>query len=163
MTTNEINEAIDNFTLNVVSVRLVESIPLYSKTQVTSPESAIDLLSEDMRSYDRELVYILNLTTKGQVINVNLVSMGSLNNAIVTPREIFKSAILSNASGIILLHNHPSGDPTPSREDYAVTQRIGECGELLGIRMLDHIIVGGEGRYYSFMEHEELSYQSSEK
>ncbi len=149
--------------LKVVSIRLVDEPPLLSETPVNSPKSAIALLGEDLRSYDREIVSVLNLNAKGGVINENLVSMGSLSNAIVAPREIFKSAILSNASDIILLHNHPSGDPTPSEEDFSVTERLGKCGELLGIRLMDHIIIGGRYRYYSFNEHREMYWQKEEE
>ncbi len=152
----------DEFKLDVVSIRLVDDPPMYSDTPINSPEAAISLLGEEMQTYDREMVYVMNLNTKGAVVNANLVSMGSLSNAIVAPREIFKSAILSNASDIILLHNHPSGDPRPSGEDYAVTERLGQCGELLGIRLMDHIIIGGRYRYYSFNEHRELVWQKEE-
>jgi DNA repair protein RadC len=79
------------------------------------------------------------------------VSIGSLNQSIVHPREVFKTALLSNAAAILLLHNHPSGDPAPSQEDLAITRRLIECGDILGIRVLDHIIIG-EDCFKSFSE-----------
>lgn len=95
--------------LKVVSIRLVEEPPLFSDKEIHSPKDVIKVMGEYLKSFDRELFCVLNLKTQGQVINMNIVSMGSLNLSIVEPRETFKSAILSNASGIILLHNHPSG------------------------------------------------------
>lgn len=92
--------------LNVVSIRLVDEPPLYSRKNMQNPSEVIEVMQEELNKYDRELFCILNLKTKGQVINLNIVSMGSLQASIVHPREVFKSAILSNASGIILLHNH---------------------------------------------------------
>jgi len=91
------------------------------------------------------------LDTKSQPIAIHVVSVGSLNSSIIHPREIFKVAVLSNAASMILYHNHPSGDPTPSMEDYSATERIQECGKLMGIDVLDHIIVGDEV-YYSMRE-----------
>jgi len=87
---------------------------------------------------------------KNRIICLEIVSIGTLNQAIVTPRDTFKTALLSNAAAIILVHNHPTGDPTPSAEDLEVTRRLREAGELLGIKVLDHIIVGDS--YYSFVE-----------
>lgn len=137
--------------LNVVSIRLVDSPPLYSKKKLQSPEAVYQLLADEFSSLDREVGCILNLKTSGAVINLNIVSMGSLNAAVMEPREIFKSSILSNAASIILLHNHPSDDLQPSKEDINLTRRIELAGELLGIPLLDHIILG-RGRYMSLRE-----------
>ena len=82
---------------------------------------------------------------------MDLVSVGSLNQSIVHPREVFKTALLSNAAAVLLIHQHPTGDPSPSGEDIAITKRLKEAGELLGLKVLDHIIVG-EGEYLSFVE-----------
>lgn len=142
--------------LNVVSIRLVDEPPLYSRKNLQNPSEVIEVMQEELNKYDRELFCILNLKTKGQVINLNIVSMGSLQASIVHPREVFKSAILSNASGIILLHNHPSGDCQPSEADIAVTKRLIDAGELLGISVLDHIVIGEQKNYYSFMENNML-------
>jgi len=102
-------------------------------------------LSEDADEH----FYIICTDTKGNVAGVHEVSHGDLSSAPVHPREVFKRAILNNASGIILSHNHPSGDPTPSDCDRVLTDRLVECGKLLGIRVLDHIIIGGT-EYHSF-------------
>ena len=95
--------------LEVVSIRLVDEPPLLSEKLIKTSRDVIEVMGEHLQKYDRELFCILNLRTKGQVINMNIVSMGTLNLSLVHPREVFKSAILSNAAGIILLHNHPSG------------------------------------------------------
>lgn len=98
----------------------------------------------------KEYFLALHLDGKNRVICVDMVSSGSLNQSIVHPRETFKTALLSSAAAIILMHNHPTGDPTPSPEDIEVTRRLREAGELLGIRILDHIIIGST--YYSLSE-----------
>lgn len=95
-----------------------------------------------MEEIDREQLIVCCLDTKNQPLNIHVVSMGSLNASIIHPREIFKTTILSNAASIILYHNHPSGDPTPSSEDLSATGRIHDCGKLMGIDLLDHIIIG---------------------
>ena len=93
----------------------------------------------------------LHLDGKNRIICMDLVSIGSLNQSIVHPREVFKTALLSNAAAIILVHQHPTGDPGPSSEDLAITRRLKEAGEIMGIKVLDHIIVG-DGEYLSFVE-----------
>ena len=101
---------------------------------------------------------ILNMKNSGQVINMNLVSVGTINASLVIPREVFKSSILANASAIIGLHNHPSGNVKPSKEDMIVTRKLQKCGQLLGIELLDHIIVGGtNGKMLSFREEKMLN------
>ena len=94
---------------------------------------------------------IMCLTTKHRVIAYHEVSRGILDSTLVHPREVFRAAILANAAGIVAGHNHPSGDPTPSPDDIALTRRLAAAGEVLGVPLLDHIIVG-DGRYYSFKE-----------
>jgi DNA repair protein RadC len=89
------------------------------------------------------------LDGKNKIVCIEIISIGSLNQSIVHPREVFKSALLSNAAALILLHNHPTGDPQPSREDLSITKRLCEAGEILGIKVLDHIIIGET--YYSFV------------
>ena len=93
---------------------------------------------------DREEFVALFLDAKNRVMSVHTVAVGSLSLCIVHPREVFKAAILANAAGIIVAHNHPSGDPTPSREDRELTDRLCEAGRILGVAVLDHIIVGAE-------------------
>ena len=91
----------------------------------------------------------LHLDGKNRIIALDMVSIGSLNQSIVHPRELFKTALLSSAAAIIMVHNHPTGDPTPSREDIDITRRIKEAGEILGVKLLDHIIIGSS--YLSFV------------
>jgi len=95
---------------------------------------------------------VLLLSQKNRVIGIHTVSIGSLTASVVQPRETFKAAILANAAAIICGHNHPSGDCQPSKEDRAITQRLKEAGALLGIHLLDHVIVGGDGKYFSFAD-----------
>lgn len=99
-----------------------------------------------------ESFYIFTLDTKNKINGMFEVSRGTLNASIVHPRDVFQRAILQNANSIILMHNHPSGDPTPSTEDINITNRLQESGQLLGIKVLDHIIVGDENSYISFKE-----------
>lgn len=137
--------------LDVVSIRLVEEPPLYSKKPLKNPGDVAEVMQGFLKDCDREIFCVLNLRTNGQAINLNVVSMGTLNSATVHPREVFKSAILSNACNMILAHNHPSGTTEPSRADIEVTKRLAEAGRIMGISVLDHIIVA-EGQYFSFQE-----------
>lgn len=100
---------------------------------------------------DREQFLVMHLSAKHGINSVEVVAVGTLNATLVHPREVFKGAILSNAAAIILAHNHPSGDPTPSPEDYELTKQLLLAGELLGIRVLDHLVVG-DARYVSLRE-----------
>ena len=120
--------------------------------QLRSSANASTILQTYLADVDREHFVVLLLNQKNRVIGVHTVSVGSLTASIVHPRETFKAAILANAAAIICGHNHPSGDCQPSREDRAITQRLKEGGALLGINLLDHVIVGGEGRYFSFAD-----------
>lgn len=137
--------------VRVVNIRMVREPSLYSEDRITCPEDAVKAIAKDLATYDREVFAVLNLKTNGQPINLNICSMGTLDASIVSPREVFKSCILSNSAAFIAIHNHPSGSLTPSQEDKDVTKRLLSCSELLGVKMLDHIIIGGEnGRTYSF-------------
>lgn len=109
---------------------------------IKSPEDAAGLVMEEMRHLDREHFRALLLNTKNQVIGTDRVSVGTLNSSAVHPRELFRNAIKRSAASVILVHNHPSGDPTPSREDLDITARISEAGRIIGIEVLDHIIIG---------------------
>ena len=146
--------------LNVVSIRLVEEQPLMSNTPIQSPEDAVKVLGDYLRGFDREVVCVINLRTDGIPVSCNFVSMGAVNECIAHPREIFKSAILSNATSMILLHSHPSGNLKPSKEDTIITDRMLKLSEILGIPLVDHIIVGGKNdSYFSFKEKQILDYQ----
>ncbi|GAB7386554.1 DNA repair protein RadC [Bacillaceae bacterium] len=118
---------------------------------IRSPKDAANYMMEELRYLTKEQFVCLFLNTKNQVIGQSTVFVGSLDSSIVHPREIFKEAIRRSSASIICLHNHPSGDPTPSREDIAVTRRLVEAGEIIGIEVLDHVIVG-DGRYTSLKE-----------
>jgi DNA repair protein RadC len=120
--------------------------------QIRSSANASRLLQTYLADVDREHFVVLLLNQKNRVIGIHTVSVGSLTASVVHPRETFKAAILANAAAIICGHNHPSGDCQPSKEDRAITQRLKEGGALLGINLLDHVIVGGDGQYFSFAD-----------
>lgn len=130
--------------------RSVSSDPL-ARPVVNSPQDIAHLVMEEMRYLDREHFRVVSLSTKNHVLGISSISVGSLNSSLVHPRECFKEAIRRNSNAIILLHNHPSGDPTPSREDIDVTRRLSDGGQILGIEVLDHVIIG-DNRYISLKE-----------
>ncbi len=101
---------------------------------------------------DRETFVALYLNAKNRVLEKQIVSRGSLNANIVHPREVYKEAVLISAASVVVSHNHPSGDPTPSREDLVITERLYKTGEIIGIELIDHVIVGESGQYYSLKE-----------
>ena len=138
--------------LEQVAIRMVEQPPLYSNEPMNNPDVAIRVMNEFLSQMDRELFCIVNLQADLTPINMNIVSVGSLNEALINPREIFKSAILSNAHSMMLIHNHPSGNLTPSTSDIQTTARMQELGEWMGISLVDHIITGRNGNYYSFRD-----------
>ena len=138
--------------LEQVAIRMVEQPPLYSNEPMNNPDAAIRVMNEFLSQMDRELFCIVNLQADLTPINMNIVSVGSLNEALINPREIFKSAILSNAHSMMLIHNHPSGNLAPSTSDIQTTARMQELGELMGISLVDHIITGRDGNYYSFRD-----------
>lgn len=119
--------------------------------KINSPGDAADLIMVELREFKQEILKVLLLNTKNVVIGIYNASMGSLNSSIVHPREIYKEAIRKSAASIIMVHNHPSGDPSPSSEDLAATGRIKEVGKIIGIELLDHIIIG-DGKYISLRE-----------
>lgn len=121
------------------------------KIKVTSPIVLADLLIQDMRYLSKEHFKIAILDTKNQILSIEDISIGTLNASIVHPRDVFKVAIKKNANSIILIHNHPSGDTTPSNEDINITNRLIDGGNLMGIKVLDHIIIG-DNKYLSFKE-----------
>ncbi|MCR2023275.1 JAB domain-containing protein, partial [Blautia pseudococcoides] len=137
--------------LDFVHVCLKVDKTLYSDKELKDDKSVVELMREELMQYDREIICLLNLTTKSQVINAQIVSMGTINESIINSREVFKASILSNASQIILMHNHPSGNPEPSKADMAITKKLVTAGKILGIEVIDHIIVGGRtGDSFSF-------------
>ncbi|RIV29168.1 JAB domain-containing protein [Alicyclobacillaceae bacterium I2511] len=122
--------------------------PSVAKLQIRCAEDAAEYVMDRMRHLKNEHFVILYLDTKHRLIGEETVSIGSLDASIVHPREIFRSAVKRSASAILCIHNHPSGDPTPSPEDISVTSRLNDAGQLLGIDVLDHIVVG-DGRFIS--------------
>ena len=143
----------NEFKLNMVSVRLVKDAPVYSEHRIVSPEAAVDVMGEMLCAMDREVVCVINLKSDSTPINCSIVSIGAINQTVAHPREMLKASILSNATNVILMHNHPSGSLEPSREDTMLTDRMIKVCQLVGIPLLDHIIVGGDnGKYFSFKE-----------
>lgn len=136
-----------------VSVRLVNEPPLLSDRPIHSPPDAVRLLGEVLKQYDKEVLSVINVKTDKRPINCSIVSQGDIKSSIAVPSQILKTAILSNATGIIMLHNHPSGSLTPGIEDMYTTERVEEACNIMGMNFLDHIIVApGTEQYYSFRE-----------
>lgn len=131
--------------------RRIHQLSYDDRYVIRSPEDASNYVMEEMRFLSQEHFVCLFLNTKNQVLHKQTVFIGSLNASIVHPREVFKEALKRSAASIICIHNHPSGDPTPSREDIEVTRRLSECGKMIGIELLDHIIIG-EHKFVSLKE-----------
>ena len=147
------NDTNRRYKLKEVCIRLAEGHPLYSDVPLSSPTAALDVMRKELSQYDREVLCVVNLNNKLKPINFNIVSMGSINGSIAAIPNILKSGILSNAYGFLLLHNHPSGDVTPSKDDIQTTRRCVEAGKIMDIPCLDHVIVGGSiGSMFSFRE-----------
>lgn len=136
--------------LKNVAIRMVEAPPLYSEEKLKEPLDVVRVLGRELEAYDREVACVVNLRADLAPINMNIVSMGSVNASIITAREVFKSSILSNAAFIMLVHNHPSGRLTPSRQDIKLTGQIEKAAQLLNIPLLDHVILGHRGEFFSF-------------
>lgn len=134
--------------LQMVRERSVE----FDGIRITSPEKAASVMRRILDGADREQFVVLAVNSKHEVVGVNISSVGSLNSSIVHPREIFKFAYLVNAAAVIVAHNHPSGDPSPSQGDHEITRRLAKAGGILGIEVLDHLILG-DWDYWSFREH----------
>ena len=130
---------------DLVGVRLVPERKLYSEKEIVCSSDAVALLSKELGEHDREVFCVLHLSPRGLPLSASITSMGELTSTLVHPREVFKSAVLSSAAGIVLLHNHPSGNLTPSEEDIKTTERIAVCGRVLGIPVVDHIICAEHG------------------
>ena len=140
------------YKLDRVAIRMVKEPPLYSSEPLRSPEAAVKVIADMLRQYDREAFCIVNLRNDLSPINMNIVSTGTLNASLAHPREILKSAVLSNASATMLFHNHPSGNLTPSQEDVEITDRMSKLFAMAEMPLLDHIIIGNGDQYYSFKE-----------
>lgn len=131
--------------------RRISNLSYNDRYVIRSPEDGAKYLMNDMRFLSQEHFVCLYLNTKNQVIHKQTVFIGSLNASIVHPREVFREALKRSAASVIAVHNHPSGDPAPSREDIEVTKRLVECGKIIGIDLLDHLIIG-ENKFVSLKE-----------
>lgn len=130
-------------------VMLVRDDKIETETKfINSPDDVNKILQTYLNGVDREHFVVILLNRKNGIIGINTVSVGDLSSSIVHPREVFKPAIVAGAASIIVAHNHPSGDPAPSRDDINVTTRLKEAGDILGINVLDHVIIG-DGCYKS--------------
>ncbi len=130
--------------------RRLEAYTAEARTRIRSSKDVYNLLAPKMRDLKKERFIALYLNTKNVLLRSETVSIGSLNGSFIHPREVFKTAILESAASVIIAHNHPSGDPMPSKEDEEVTQRLIEAGKLMGIKLLDHVIIG-EGGFHSLL------------
>lgn len=139
--------------VDIVSLKLVkESSVLYETRKISNPYDAYRLVKNFLVDSYREKFVVVCLDTKNQPVSIEIVSIGTVNSAMVHPREVFKVVVLSNASKIICFHNHPSGNTNFSKEDEVITKRLQKCGEILGIELVDHIVVGDDDKYFSFKE-----------
>ncbi len=141
-----------NASVNVCKVKMVKESPLpYLQKEVMVAKDAAEIFSDFMKNDNAEEHFnILCLNVQGYPVGIHEISHGTINATMVSPRDVFKRAILNNAASIILNHNHPSGNTYPSKEDRELTTRLHDAGELLGIKVLDHIITGDNGDYFSF-------------
>jgi len=128
------------------------TIPVTDRVAIQSPKDVYNLLAPELRHSPKEQFTCLFLNTKNRVIFKEVISIGSLNAAVVHPREVFRAAIKRCSASLICAHNHPSGDSTPSPEDVNLTKRLVSAGEIIGIEVLDHVIIGGS-QFYSLKEH----------
>jgi len=134
------------FRLDVVSIRLVKDAPLFSDRPINTPEDAAALLGSCLCEMDREVICVVNLNADNVPINCNFASVGTVNRALMCPRELFKTSILSNAAKIMLVHNHPGGNLKPSRDDVMTTDLMAKLCSMMGIPLIDHVIVGRDNR-----------------
>ena len=119
---------------------------------ISTPEDVVELCSAQLRGLDREHFWTLALNTKNQLLRMVEVSVGSLNASIVHPRELFRDAVRLSAASVVVVHNHPSGDPTPSGADIQLTRRLAKAGDVLGIELLDHVVIGDGGEHASLRD-----------
>lgn len=132
--------------------RRAASWPASRRPRVATPEDVVRMCATQLRGADREHFWALALNTKNQLLRMVEVSVGSLNASIVHPRELFKEAVRLSAASVVVVHNHPSGDPTPSGADLQLTRRLVRAGDVLGIEVLDHVVIGDGGAHVSLRE-----------
>ena len=126
-------------------------VSVLTQIKISKPSDVAKLVLDELRMLRQEVLILINLDTKNKVISKKEIFKGGLNSSLVHPREIFKEAVKDSAASIIICHNHPSGDPTPSRDDINITTRLKECGKMMGIELLDHLIIG-DNRFISLKE-----------
>ncbi|MCR5836871.1 MAG: JAB domain-containing protein [Lachnospiraceae bacterium] len=149
-------------TLKKVSIRLVNDVPLVTERQLNKPEIVAEVAGDYIKDMDREVLCVINFNAKLQPINFNIVSIGTVNQSLAVPSDILKSAILSNANFMMVLHNHPSGDLTPSKDDIMTTNRLIDAGNIIGIPLLDHIIIGhNKDQIFSFRQKKVVEFKKS--
>lgn len=136
--------------MEILEVREEVAQYLQADRRYTAPAQVAEIFSF-LHNEVKEHFFTVHLDGKNRILCLDLVSVGSLNQSIVHPREVFKTSLITSAAALLLVHNHPTGDPTPSSEDIAITRRLKEVGEIIGIKVLDHVIVGSDG-YLSFVE-----------
>jgi DNA repair protein RadC len=137
--------------VTVITVRKVPIIRDANRKAVREPDNIVPNFRQFIGETDREHFVVAHLDTRNRLIHLETISIGSLNASIIHPREVFTAAVLLKSNGLILCHNHPSGEPTPSEDDIEMTRRLCKSGELLGIEVLDHIILG-DTTHFSFRE-----------
>ena len=153
--------------LTEVRVRLVPGMPLFSEKPLDNPRDVVEVLSCELATYDREYFVIANYNKKMHPINYSVISIGQLDYGVVSIPNVIKTAILSNASSMILFHNHPSGDPSPSPADIDVTKRLKLAADLMNVGIMDHIIVGANNvpdltpPYFSMAESKIIDFNKS--
>ncbi len=142
----------EGYSLDVVSIRLVKDAPIMSDYRLAGAEDVAALMGSVLGDLDKEVVCVINLKADGTPINCNFAGMGTVSRSLACPRELFKSSILSNAAMMMLAHNHPSGNLSPSKEDINLTGHMIVLCDMMGIPLADHVIVGGDsGQYFSFL------------
>lgn len=143
--------------INMYSVKLVKEVGVnyFLEDKITSPRIARDVIEKvlELSSSPVEKFGIIALNTKNKLVGVHVIAIGGLSQAVVEAREIFQRAILNNAASIILFHGHPSGEPDPSKEDVVFSKKIEDAGKIIGIKVLDHVVIGEGGTYISLKEH----------
>lgn len=138
--------------LSVVKLQVVrEEVEYYGTKTICNPKDMEEVVRKFIGDADREVFIAVNLSTANTINSIHIISIGTLNQSVVHPRECFKAALLCNAQAVVFAHNHPSGEVKPSVEDRQVTSQLKQCGQLLEIKVLDHVIIGEKG-YFSFQE-----------
>lgn len=156
---NELTKACKgDYTKTLKILSLVELSKRYNKLvnkgykrNISCAKDVYDMFADEFRNYKKEVLNIILLDTKNKIISVKEISVGTLNSSLIHPREVFKEAIKESANSIILVHNHPSGDPTPSKEDIEMTEKIKEAGKIMDISILDHVIIGKD-KHWSWLD-----------